>query len=133
MSRTLTHPILLIPELIHEILNHVWEFNGELYYSLDSPLDFYKNIDAAGSVCKLFRQVALAIKWREVEWRDLLSILGPLKKVDGLWVRAQLHPPYLGGDNFLTRCHIHRTLCGLRPHLTGIDLIRSRGGSMRSA
>ncbi|KAG9002472.1 hypothetical protein FRB94_003832 [Tulasnella sp. JGI-2019a] len=68
-----THPMLFIPELVFEFMGYLPQ------HTVDS------DIDAAGLVCKLWRDVSLDAKWKTANLRPLLSMLAPLTDKMGSW------------------------------------------------
>ncbi|KAG8995329.1 hypothetical protein FRB94_009276 [Tulasnella sp. JGI-2019a] len=79
-----SHPMLFVPELIMQFMAYVYV----------PYLENYKNINAAGLVCRMWREPALSVEWRTSRWKRAISVLVPLRDVDEcLWELARTPRP----------------------------------------
>lgn len=65
------HPVLGNPDVLDTVV---------LY--LRSLSETKRDMDAAGLVCKTWRECMLAVRWRDVTLMDLLAVLGRLVIVE---------------------------------------------------
>lgn len=78
------HGALHLPEIVLNVLHlvHVWDGNG--------PPDF-TDIDNAGGVCRLWKELSLVVKWAHCPFDLLFRELAPFDLQKG--VGAQSHQP----------------------------------------
>ncbi|KAG9031188.1 hypothetical protein FRB95_003092 [Tulasnella sp. JGI-2019a] len=71
MTQRPPHPALFVDEIVIQFLAYLYQprFDND-----------YSDINAAGLICKAWRELSLDIKWREVDLKYLLSVLAPLRK-----------------------------------------------------
>ncbi|KAG9000765.1 hypothetical protein FRB93_012591 [Tulasnella sp. JGI-2019a] len=81
------HPLLFVPELLDYILDYSPGIIG--------TVGEYTDVDSASLVCTIWREVALAVRWRRPTLDRLLNFLAPLQE-DGIGAVTKFsHPPNL--------------------------------------